>query len=459
MRIRRALVLPVGVLTLLGLVGLASPASAVATYTVNSAADDTDGMCQGLGLGDCTLREAITAANTTAGLGKIQFALGSGVPTINVGTALPDITDWVNINGATGGATRVELTGPAGPDPLYGLTLDGSGADGSIVRKLVINGFGGESSLGGGLLVAEADDTTLTGNYIGTDETGKAVAAEPNHFGIDLRASTGNLVGGATVGLRNVISGNSSIGLFLGGTHNTQILGNRIGTDLDGVLDLGNGVDGIQLGFAVNITIGTGNAGEGNVISGNTGDGIHLFSGSVNNNISGNTIGIGLDLNPLPNGENGIVIPDPDTLRNEIFNNRINHNTGLGIELYPGGRNPNDQLDADEGPNQLQNYPVITSAYALNNGTTRVAGRIRTSAGALIEIWVYANPQACDGFGDPEGQQPIGSVEVTADAQGRAQWVVQADVVPPPPGWAITATARSTQGSTSEFSPCVPMQP
>src|SRR5437763_9693316 len=92
---RESAVRPVVSLLLVMLLGAAvlvalAPAASAATFTVNSTGDDDDGSC-GPSPSDCTLREAINAANNTTAKDTISFALGSGVPTISVGstTAAP----------------------------------------------------------------------------------------------------------------------------------------------------------------------------------------------------------------------------------------------------------------------------------------------------------------------------------------------------------------------------------
>ena len=74
----------------------------VATFTVTKTADTNDGTCDA----DCSLREAITAANASAGLDIIEFSIGTGVATITPLSALPVILDPVVID-ATDGASRI----------------------------------------------------------------------------------------------------------------------------------------------------------------------------------------------------------------------------------------------------------------------------------------------------------------------------------------------------------------
>src|SRR5580765_7091414 len=72
---------------------MAAPTSLAAMFTVRSAADGNDGVCDVV---DCTLREAIEAANATEGPDTITFAIGVGGPaTIRPFSPLPQITDPV----------------------------------------------------------------------------------------------------------------------------------------------------------------------------------------------------------------------------------------------------------------------------------------------------------------------------------------------------------------------------
>jgi hypothetical protein len=77
----------------------------------------------------------------------------------------------------------------------------------------------------------------------------------------------------------------------------------------------------------------------------------------------------------------GVTIRDAQTVRNAIRANMIASNTGLGIDLGADGVTQNDPLDADFGPNQLQNFPVIKSAF-FDGAATNISGSwipLRTS--------------------------------------------------------------------------------
>ena len=136
----------------------------------------------------------------------------------------------------------------------------------------------------------------VIGNYIGTDVNGTAPLG--NSYGIYLLGGANNTIGGTTAGERNVISGNTTHGIFISGTGN-QVTGNYIGTDASGTADLGNRLSGLILVNATNNTIGGITAGERNIISGNNDVGIYIADGSTGNKVIGNYIGT--DVNGMPN--------------------------------------------------------------------------------------------------------------------------------------------------------------
>jgi CSLREA domain-containing protein len=86
------------------------PAQA-AIHTVNSNADTDDLACDAA---NCTLREAINAANAGTG-DTIQFAIGSGAVTIALASALPNLSAPMIIDATTqpgyAGTPIVQLTG------------------------------------------------------------------------------------------------------------------------------------------------------------------------------------------------------------------------------------------------------------------------------------------------------------------------------------------------------------
>jgi len=197
---------------------------------------------------------------------------------------------WINGNGGSGNVVQGNRfgTNPAGnvqmgvnagvyildaPNNIVGGTAAGAG-------NLISGGATGVYVEGAG-----STGNVIQGNWIGLDASGNG--AIPNVTGIRLTgSSSGTLVGGTTASARNVISGNTDHGLWLSSTTGNTIQGNYIGTNATGTVGLGN-ANGIFLD-ANNNFIGGSAAGAGNLISNND-TGI-LLEGS-SNQVLGNTFG------------------------------------------------------------------------------------------------------------------------------------------------------------------------
>lgn len=204
--------------------------------------------------------------------------------------------DGVGLVGAGSTANRVQGnflgtdrtgTQPAG-NVYFGLAI-WSGASNNIVSNNVISANG---SAGIRILWSDARLNRIEGNFIGTDVTGSRGLGN-GYYGVWLYSSVSNTVGGAASGSGNVISGNEAGGILL--SHESRanaIMGNLIGTDASGSLDLGNGASGIWLNASENNTIGGTSPDTRNVLSGNSGNGVLLSNGANANAIRGNYIGV-----------------------------------------------------------------------------------------------------------------------------------------------------------------------
>jgi CSLREA domain-containing protein len=318
---------------------------APATFTVNTAVDEAVP-----GDGQVSLREAILKANALAGADRIEFAIGTGLQSIDLLSALPAITNPVTIAGQTqpgfAGSPLIELNGAGAGADASGIFVRAGGV-GSVIRSLVINRF---DDAGIRLL---RTSVTVRGCFIGTDATG--TIAQGNGTGIDIGGNhfvtgAGSVIGSATPGWRNVISGNLGHGVDIGGGETTGavIQGNFIGTDATGSADLGNGGNGVNIWGPSGNLIGGTIAGAGNVISGNAGSGVlveGMFSPGVvrlttNNSIQGNLIGTNADGSAaLGNGGHGVAVLDL-TGGNLIggaaagAGNVISGNLGDGVRLF-----------------------------------------------------------------------------------------------------------------------------
>ena len=329
-------------------------------------------------------------------------------------------------------------------------------------------------------------------NYVGTNRTG--TAAIGNSLGIIVDNST--LIGGfASDGtnlfsLGNLISGNTYSGVDMHGRHSTME-GNSVGTDRTSTTAIPNSTDG-SAAPAVFLSAGPIVGGyhplARNIISGNIGAGVSTSGGGFPD-ILNNYIGINAQGQPLGNGGagvriqqsnalvsaniiannggNGVYVQDTRFVGNLVMRNRNNiirtnstyNNTGLGIELtsdvtlpqLPDGVTLNDCLDADEGPNRLQNFPVLTAPVLNPDGTVTVGGALQSMPSRIYAVDFYWS-STTDPTDYGEGERFFGAFLVETGTDGIATFTATSGSIPVPAGSKITATATDPSGSTSEFS-------
>ncbi|MFT7639111.1 MAG: parallel beta-helix repeat protein, partial [Pirellulaceae bacterium] len=403
--------------------------------TTNDAADgDTSSIDALLGNkgadGFVSLREAIIAANNTANggaLDEIRFNIaGIGVRTISPLAALPTITAGVVIDGLTqpGASTGtlvsgtqhtllIELSGTSASGIIEaGLDVR---ADDTVIRGLIINNWTGQVTTDG-IQVLNADNVTIEANYVGTNAAGTAAAAN-QQAGIVLESTTNSIV------QNNLSSGNSADGIVIRVAASTGnvIQGNLVGTNAAGNAALGNSINGIAIT----------NGASGNTIGGRSGG-------------EGNTIAF--------NGESGVVVISTSA-NNSIVGNSIHGNTALGIDIGDNGVDTNDADDSDFGPNDLQNYPVLTAAIG-QTGNLIIQGSVNSLPSSTFVVDFYWNSTS-DPSGHGEGQNYIGSASFVTDATGLVNFTESLTGVSIATGAAVTATATNNAGSTSEFGPNV----
>ncbi|KAB8145124.1 hypothetical protein F8S13_04660 [Chloroflexia bacterium SDU3-3] len=160
------------------------------------------------------------------------------------------------------------------------------------------------SNQGYGVLLTDNGTTgnKIIGSYIGISLSGSASA--PNaQGGIRVQDNASNtVIGTATTGEGNVISGNTKYGISISrtvstykNTDGTTVQGNKIGLNAAESAALANTLGGIYVDAGVkNTLIGGSTTGQGNVIAGNGGAGV-LLSGSqvLTATLQGNIIGLG----------------------------------------------------------------------------------------------------------------------------------------------------------------------
>ena len=165
----------------------------------------------------------------------------------------------------------------------------------------------------------------------------------------------------------------------------TVIEGNLIGVGANGTIPVGNTEAGIVLGRpglpAENVLVGGIGSDDGNVISQNAIDVLVL-------------LGCG----------------------HAILGNSIYENAVLGIDLDDDGVTLNDSDDIDAGPNDLLNFPVVTSAEE-TAGTVTIDFDLDVLAGDY-RVEVFTKPSGADATGHGEGETYEKAATITHTGSG-----------------------------------------
>ena len=331
-----------------------------AALTVTTLSDVTDSGTSCTGGATCSLRDAMTLANTD-GTGDITFA--SGVTgTITLGSALPAITGTLILAGPS--ANQLTISGNNSTTVGTIFTID-SGATATVCRLTVANGkLTSGTSTGGG--INNAGTTTVVDSAVSSN-TANSGGGISNEGTLTVSNSTisGNL------------ASNEGGGIFNAGTvmvSNSTISGNSAINESGGIFN-NNGISTL----AVTNSIVSGNT-SGSGVSGNTsgsgeddisdldgnGDEDGDFSGS------GNVVGDAASqimLAPLGfyGGPTQTMPPLPES-------------PALNAGIYLAGEPTTDQRGAprpatvgnaiDSGAVQISNEPPLITAVSPNSGPT-----------------------------------------------------------------------------------------
>lgn len=376
----------------------------------------------------CTLRRAIEVANLDADAGTFQIAFDP--------TVFPEVTP-------------VEIR--VGSTPLPTISREDVTIDGADAGVAIEGTSGALLAAQNGLIATGAHFTLLNTRVHGFSASCIAVTGDGASIG---KAGAPNVFGGCATGIA------------VSGAHST-IVGNEIGFTVAG------GVDQVQTGIVVSagdVTVGgpSSSAGSANIIgfadagifvgagSGGAFGGVVIEGNTIGSRPSGDAAAVGtgvvlsqpsgltsVNKNAFANVETGIQVrPDTGTsvVRNTMKLNTFESVGGLAIDLNGDHiRNPNDAGDADVGPNNMLNHPVLTRATQL-----RVSG----SACVGCEVQLYLAAHEPGGLRD-YGGLPIASGTAIADGAGHFQVNNPATSA----GDWLVALATDAEGNTSEFGP------
>lgn len=403
--------------------------------------------------GATTNSAAIMNANTALLKIELNGELSGTSNGLTINAANCTIAD-LNINKFSGIGIRIEAIGNnavvrgcfIGTDIRGLATLYGNTADGIFVNNASDITIGGNqpasqniiSGNGGvGIAITGGIRHIVQGNTVGLNAS-KTGPIGNGLYGVAVVNSNATIVGDATniggtaagTADANLISGNTSNGIFIESCKYINVYKNYIGIKGDGSLQI-NTSEGIRiLGNSSKINIGNGAVEGRNVIGGQLSNIVLFHNGSVgpnNINITGNYIGLGIDGVASLGGGRGIEMIGSFTKNIYISQNSIACNVVKGISL---------STSANE--NVLP--PTITQAT-----TASVTG----TANALADVEVYADVTACT---PKQGSVYLGPA--TANALG--VWTLSMDLSSRQ-GQYITAIqhAGTLNKNTSEFSTAV----
>ncbi len=285
-------------------------------------ADSATGNCIGEKEGD-TFHGNVISGNLKHGIEitakgtNENKVFGNKIGTNALGKAkIPNKWDGVNL---TAGASKTHIEGN---------TISGNEQNG-----IGIVGVGGNKNT-----EEQTTYTEIVSNRIGTDITGKAGLGNKEH-GINITDGAYYTTIGSE-GKGNLISGNFCNGITISGTNSDEhtISANLIGTDVDGKTKLGNWGAGILIASnARSNTIGGDTQGHRNIISGNNGDGIKMSDFTAGNKVFFNYIGTEITgMSALANAGNGVLLYKISTgniIGKENKGNLISGNTGNGVSI------------------------------------------------------------------------------------------------------------------------------
>ncbi|MEN3336266.1 MAG: hypothetical protein V7641_5631 [Blastocatellia bacterium] len=433
------------------------------------------------------------------------------IGTDRTGTAaLANTLNGVAVGSSTNntiGGTRNLISGNGASGIVLATSANGNNIQGNFIG-MDIDAAGPIANTGSGITVFDSSNVTITGNIIsgngsdgvhlentapggqnnavrgniiGTDSIGTTAVPNAGN-GVGIVNMPGNTIGGTTVADRNLISGNGAGGVGISGdagTNNT-VTGNFIGTDVNGTAALANSGSGVSISTGPNNIVGGTVAGSGNLLSGNLSSGVFIQDGAAGTLVQGNLIGTnaagtagvpnatgvvctngatGVTVGGTTAGAGntiafntffGVFVNSATAHSNAILGNSIFSNGSLGIGLSDDAVTPNDGCDIDTGPNDLQNFPLITAI--IPGGMPTVQGTLNSTASTTFRLEFFKNT-TCDASGNGQGKTFIGSTNVATDGTCNAAFNVMLPVALMT-GDVVTATATDSANNTSEFSPC-----
>lgn len=273
-------------------------------------------------------------ANVISGNGgdgvKIDGAgsLDNSVVADYIGT---DATGSVSVGNAGNG---IEITHGARLNTIGGNTPTSPAFTGRPADGNVISANGGD----GVLITNGATYNTLSGNFIGTDATGLQPLGNTFDGVAILNGSNNNSLIGTTFVQQpfvylNLICANGGNGLRIDNSDNTTVQANSFGLADDNYTPLGNQLDGVLIeGTSTNTQFG-GVIPLGNISAGNGGNGVEIADTAAGTVVFNTFAGLPAFIDKaVPNALDGMLVTSTGG-NNLIRTNVVSGNTGNGIHI------------------------------------------------------------------------------------------------------------------------------
>jgi Ca2+-binding RTX toxin-like protein len=239
----------------------------------------------------------------------------------------------------TSGANGNTLGGTVVGNDASGSANDPTGDKGTTTPVFVAPPLGNVISgnaLNGVLIDAGSQNNVLNGNFIGVAADGNTALGNQGD-GVAIIEADFNSLHGCTVVdnpfiYYNVVSGNAGNGIHVTDSDHVTIRANFVGTGASNAVMAGNGLDGILIDGASRNTQVGGVIPLGNVVSGNTLNGINVADTASGFSTVNTFAGIYAFVGIAPNGNNGILITSTGG-NQTVQTNVISGNVNNGLEI------------------------------------------------------------------------------------------------------------------------------
>ena len=339
-------------------------------------------------LGSMTLQSAsgVTAASSiglngsAVGAGPFGLTLAAGVNAVDMQQAGSRIEAF--------SSHGVFFQGTSTNSTLANFTITGNGGNGILVR-------------GGSFASSYIDSNTITANK----GTGVLINGAATALGIGGNTITGNsgngiVIAGAADAITvdgNVVSGNTVTGIRTSvqssaAPTNVAIINNIVGLNAAGTAALANGENGIIL---------SGDSGsllDGNIVSGNTANGIIVTDGAKNATIQNSIIGLNAaETAAIGNGQQGIFVSNGTTTtitnvnasgntQNGLFIGGVSNGTSVSASVFSGNARSGIVVGNNSLNTTIADSLVGVAADGLTAAGNGVSGIIIETLGTTTQV-------------------------------------------------------------------------